>query len=116
VTSAGSSDGEWATLGPYRTSIATFRRTFRGRPLVRIRCVPHTAHGTSGAPAASAIRAAPVFPGRGTNERLMVPSGNMPTTWPRRSRSTESRTASRAWPYRSTGMCFIARISGPATG
>jgi len=45
----------------------------------------------------------------------MVASGKIPTTSPARRASRAARNDS-APAVRSTGMCFMPRISGPATG
>ena len=70
----------------------------------------------SGAPASMAILADPENALRGTKERLIVPSTNMPTTSPWASASDACSNASCTRPPRSTGMCFIPRMRGPEIG
>lgn len=85
-----------------------------GRPLVHNRCVPHSAIGTTGTPASAAIRTAPDLMSFTVNDRLIVASGNTPTTSPAFRRSTASRYEARPAP-RSTEMWCMPRMSGPAT-
>ena len=82
--------------------------------LVIIRWVPHSTTGTSGTPAAAAIRTAPVLSALISMAREMVASGKMPTTSPRRrsSRATASEDSPSA---RSTWMWRQARMIGPLT-
>jgi hypothetical protein len=117
VTAAASSSGEGCIGAPKSTVIATCRvPSARGRPLVNSRWLPHTAPGTIGTPARWAMRTVPLLPGSGTNDRLMVASGNMPTSSPSRSSPTAWSMLAVGSPARSTGMWRIARISGPETG
>jgi hypothetical protein len=56
-----------------------------GCPFVSIRCAPQTDTGTSGTPAAAAIRTAPLLISLTVKERLIVASGKTPTSSPSRS-------------------------------
>ncbi|MGX1246417.1 hypothetical protein RKD46_007521 [Streptomyces pseudovenezuelae] len=82
--------------------------------MVHSRCVPQTAIGIRGTPASWAIRAAPDLKLFSVKDCEIVASGKTPTISP-------DRSDSRACAYavspclRSTGMCFIPRISGPET-
>src|SRR5699024_7150614 len=81
-----------------------------GCPFVHTRCEPQITTGTMGTPASSAIRAAPVLNSLSSKLRLMVASGNTPTSSPARRYPTAS--AYEPPPLaRSTGMCFIPPIT-----
>ena len=70
--------------------------------------------GSIGTPASCAIRAAPFLNALSSKEREIVASGKTPTISPsRRNRTACAYDAAPA--DRSTGMCFMARISGPLT-
>jgi len=60
------------------------REKSRGWSLVSIRWVPHSTTGTSGTPAAAAIRTAPVLNSLSPIAREIVASGKMPTASPER--------------------------------
>jgi len=83
-----------------------------GCPFVHTRCDPQMIMGITGTPASFAMRAAPERKVLSSKLRLMVSSGNTPTSSPAFNASTASRYDSWASP-RSTGMCFMARIMGP---
>ena len=66
-----------------------------------------------GTPASTAIRAAPALRSFTVKLVLIVASGKTPTTSPSfRARTADSNAAAPA--FRSTGMCRMARMNGPA--
>ena len=71
--------------------------------------------GIRGTPAACAIRIAPGLNSLSSKLRLMVASGNTPTSSPAFSAASASRNAAEP-AARSTGMWCIPRMSGPETG
>ena len=71
--------------------------------------------GMSGTFAVRAMRTAPFLISLISSDRLMVASGKTPTSSPAFSAATASRKAADP-ASRSTGMCFMPRMSGPATG
>ena len=77
--------------GPTTIRTGVPRVRSRLRPLVKIRWLPQTTHGSSGTPASSAIRAAPVLNSLSSQLSEIVASGKTPTISPRRSASTASR-------------------------
>ena len=70
--------------------------------------------GRIGTPASAAIRAAPFLKSLSSKEREIVASGKTPTISPSRSDATAA-AYDPAPAARSTGMCFIPRMSGPLT-
>src|ERR1700694_3979266 len=79
VSSAGGRVG--AIGSPTATEIGTFgRHMFLGYPLVQIRCAPRTMCGTIGTSAAIAMRAAPDLKSLISKLRLIVASGETPTS------------------------------------
>ncbi len=115
VTACAGSPGSTSIGLPTRMVMGKWlrRRSF-GCPLVHTRWVPHRATGSIGTWASCAMRAAPVLNFLSVKDCEIVASGKTPTISPRRSASTACRKACSPW-ARSTGMCFIARISGPDT-
>ena len=112
-----SATGSYAVIGsPTSMMIGTLgRRSFLGSPLVHTRWEPQMVTVMIGTPAASAIRTAPDLKPLISKLRLMVASGNTPTSSPALRRSTAS--SNDALPaVRSTGMCLSSRMIGPATG
>ena len=86
-----------------------------GRSFVQTRCDPQITTGSSGTAASAAIRAAPDLNSFSSKDRLIVASGNTPTSSPPASAPT-AFAYDAAPSDRSTGMCRIPRSSGPATG
>src|SRR5262249_5357623 len=78
-SSAGTASGLSARVGhigsPTITETGTWRVRLRLRPFVHSRCVPHSAIGTSGTPAAAAILGAPLLICLTVNDWLIVASG-----------------------------------------
>ena len=74
--------------------------------------MPHTAIGISGTPASWAMRAAPDLKLFSVNDWEIVASGKTPTISPERRESSACAYAVSPC-LRSTGMCFMLRISGP---
>jgi hypothetical protein len=85
-----------------------------GRHLVSSRWLPQIATGTIGAPVRWASRTAPVRPGRGTKEGLIVtPGGCRP---PRRRAAAARRSPGRSGsPCTSTGIWPMVRMAQPTT-
>ena len=82
-----------------------------GWSLVISRWVPHRTTGTSGTPAAAAIRAAPVLSSLISMLREMVASGKMPTTSPAAG-SPDASSSERSPSARSTSMWCRRASSG----
>ncbi len=90
VISAAGSNG-WMGA-PTSMVIGVFVRPSRlGWPFVHTRCDPQMTMGTTGTPASFAIRAAPDRNALSSKLRLIVSSGNTPTSCPARSASTARR-------------------------
>ena len=104
------------TGSPTSMRIGTPGRTmFLGSPLVHTRWDPQMVTGRIGTPASAAIRTAPDLNPLISKLRLIVASGNTPTSSPARRRLTASSNEPRP-AVRSTGMCLSSRMIGPATG
>ncbi len=84
-----------------------------GWSFVHTRCDPQIVVGRMGTDASLAIRTVPDLNSLSSKDREIVASGNTPTISPARSASTAARNDA-APACRSTGMCFIPRMSGPA--
>ena len=96
------------------TGIRAAGRMCLGRFLVHTRWAPQIVVGSTGTPATCAIFTAPGLNSLSSNERDIVASGNTPTISPARSARMAAANASPPL-CRSTGMCRMPRMSGPAT-
>src|SRR5918994_3639469 len=104
ATASGDTFGGTGIGAPTAIEIGVWERLkLRGRPLVQTRCDPQMTVGSSGTPAALAIRTAPDLNSFSSNDREIVASGNTPTISPPLSAVSAERNE--AVPAsRSTGM------------